>query len=626
MKHDHNLLQAVLMAILVICSTQIALANSYDFKSDNIFYSITGDNTVSVTSGTNVYYGDVVIPASVTYQGVTYQVTGIDEWTFMECAYMYSVELPSTLTSIGEYAFRNCFRLVTINLPNSITSIGPDAFSNCYSLTSINIPTSLQRIEEATFSNCSSLTSLTIPDGVTYIGDYAFSYCDGLATVNFGNSVAIIGNGAFAVCDGLTHIAFPESVHTINEYAFDNCAQLAEITFPTSITSIGIGAFDNTPWYYSQQDGLLNIGELLYKYKGEMPCGTQLELQDGIHGIAGGAFEGCKGLASISIPKSVNRINPHAFTACDSLTKVVCMGLTPPQLDNSDCFDSECYSHAKLLMPHIAVEAYQASEYWQLFADIEGIDYAFQSSNNNYLMTSDSTVTFIYKEENYYDYTGDVVIPATVTFGDQVFKVTAIGDGALEGCEYMTSVTIPTTVLSIGNNAFDACCGLTEVVIPESVISIGSQAFQGCTGLTDLTIGSGVSTIGAKAFYYCNALTNVTCEALTPPVMESYNCFTLTCYSNATLNVPNDVINQYETADYWYRFTTIKGMVDIILGDVNGDGVVSIKDATLFIDYLLGGETIGTFHTENADMDGNGEITIKDMTLLIDALLSGIYN
>jgi len=67
-------------------------------------------------------------------------------------------------------------------------------------------------------------------------------------------------------------------------------------------------------------------------------------------------------------------------------------------------------------------------------------------------------------------------------------------------------------------------------------------------------------------------------------------------------------------------------MVDIILGDVNGDGVVSIKDATLFIDYLLGGETIGTFHTENADMDGNGEITIKDMTLLIDALLSGIYN
>ena len=50
------------------------------------------------------------------------------------------------------------------------------------------------------------------------------------------------------------------------------------------------------------------------------------------------------------------------------------------------------------------------------------------------------------------------------------------------------------------------------------------------------------------------------------------------------------------------------------------DGIVSIKDVTDLIDYLLGGSA-SSFDAYNADVNGDGGITIKDVTDLIDKLL-----
>jgi hypothetical protein len=54
---------------------------------------------------------------------------------------------------------------------------------------------------------------------------------------------------------------------------------------------------------------------------------------------------------------------------------------------------------------------------------------------------------------------------------------------------------------------------------------------------------------------------------------------------------------------------------------VNDDGVVTIKDVTCLIDYLLGGEP-EPFNLDNADVSEDGAVTIKDVTALIDLLLS----
>ena len=61
--------------------------------------------------------------------------------------------------------------------------------------------------------------------------------------------------------------------------------------------------------------------------------------------------------------------------------------------------------------------------------------------------------------------------------------------------------------------------------------------------------------------------------------------------------------------------------VTVKLGDVNDDGVVTIKDVTCLIDYLLGGEP-EPFNLDNADVSEDGAVTIKDVTALIDLLLS----
>ena len=78
------------------------------------------------------------------------------------------------------------------------------------------------------------------------------------------------------------------------------------------------------------------------------------------------------------------------------------------------------------------------------------------------------------------DYSGDIVIPESITFGYSIYSVTSIGDFAFYDCNDLTSVTIPNSVTSIGNRAFHSCSSLTSVTIPNSVTSIGKGAFEYC--------------------------------------------------------------------------------------------------------------------------------------------------
>jgi hypothetical protein len=60
---------------------------------------------------------------------------------------------------------------------------------------------------------------------------------------------------------------------------------------------------------------------------------------------------------------------------------------------------------------------------------------------------------------------------------------------------------------------------------------------------------------------------------------------------------------------------------DFLLGDVNDDGMVTVLDVTLLIDYLMGGNVVINYSA--ADVNQDQYVSIVDVTMLIDLLLSG---
>ncbi len=86
--------------------------------------------------------------------------------------------------------------------------------------------------------------------------------------------------------------------------------------------------------------------------------------------------------------------------------------------------------------------------------------------------------------------------------------IEVIEDNAFQGCGWLRSVTLPSTLVTIGNNAF-SFTALNSVTLPEGVRSIGSAAFFQ-TSLTSVTIPASVTEIGNGAFAYINSLQEVT--------------------------------------------------------------------------------------------------------------------
>ena len=182
---------------LFICTllcANVLLAQFYDaaFYSGSLIYACYSDNDQAVVYGYNYENPptNIVIPSTVSYEGVTYNVIGIDpnafrktfinnNWAEISCSSLTSVTIPNSVTSIGAEAFRNCSSLTSVTIPNSVTSIGNWAFNSCSSLTSVTIPNSVTSIAYYTFYGCISLTSIVsnavVPPA---IGNAVFPYAN----------------------------------------------------------------------------------------------------------------------------------------------------------------------------------------------------------------------------------------------------------------------------------------------------------------------------------------------------------------------------------------------------------------------------------------------------------------
>ena len=223
------------------------LASAETVEINGIYYNLVPKAKVAeVTESPNWYSGKVVIPKTVTYEGVKYSVVSIGDKAFRFCGDLISVTIPTSVTSIGDEAFNSCFRITSVTIPNSITSIGFAAFINCENLTSVNIPDNITTIEGAVFRDCKSLTSVTIPNYVTAIHGSAFQ-SSGLTSVTIPNSVTQIDPWTFSDCNKLKTITIGSGIKTIYDNAFSKCPELTDVyCFAEDVPDTNSDAFDGS--------------------------------------------------------------------------------------------------------------------------------------------------------------------------------------------------------------------------------------------------------------------------------------------------------------------------------------------------------------------------------------------
>ena len=161
-----------------------------------LYYEYDDENmTATVIRGEKPYEGDVIIPASVEYNGKTYAVTAIGNEAFFDCQNLQSIAIPTSVTSIGYDAFYNCNNLtVHITDLEAWCRINMDAWANpliyaqhfCLNGKEIHdlvIPESITNIRDRAFDSFCGLTSVTIHKDVTSFGEHPFYNCSNLTTV-----------------------------------------------------------------------------------------------------------------------------------------------------------------------------------------------------------------------------------------------------------------------------------------------------------------------------------------------------------------------------------------------------------------------------------------------------------
>ncbi len=154
------------------------------------------------------------------------------------------------------------------------------------------------------------------------------------------------------------------------------------------------------------------------------------------------------------------------------------------------------------------------------------------------LNSTDLTATVVSHSGN--KYSGDVVIPSTVTYGNKTYTVTTIWNEAFYQCYSLTSISIPNSVTEICQSAFEDCDGLSSITIPGSVTTIGNRAFCSCSNVNSITLSEGLEYIGSYAFSGAGYITSI----IIPNGVKTIGSYAFySCINMTSVTIPESVTN-----------------------------------------------------------------------------------
>ena len=676
----------IISLILFVASSVWA----YDFEVDGIYYNIITENDVEVTYGSYPYYkegagysSNVVIPVSVAYGGKTYNVTSIGMACFCNCPELTSVTIPNSVVAIGYECFRGCTGLTTMIIPNSVMELGGGALKDC-NLTYITLPDNLdvsisglgfennnihydvlnnKEVKLTGIVNKEIQSEIVIPETVsaygstfqvTEIGGGAFYGCTELTSIVIPNSVTSISIEVFNGCTNLTSYVGPVpsyfNPNPLLEYVKITKGCLAEyFTFSQNLKTIDLSELECTELtsdyhFYKSH----NIESIIIPEKMDVSRAELYFVKDGIRykvlngkevvvvkngyyddyefhntfysgdiiipntvtagntfnviSIEDNAFENCSNVTSISIPNSITSVK-YAFQGCTGLSSII----IPDELD---------FSRSGL---------------------------QFKNNNICYKVLNNKSVA-VTSSSSEVEYSGEIIIPNTVTGLGYTFSVTTIGY-AFDESSNLTSITIPASVTEIYDEAFYGCTNLRKVTcLATNPPKAYKDSFENYNGTLYITCESkdlykesacwgtfkNIECIGAETVELTNDEVAVVPEKteaeFSMPKNENANSYTLTISNNGvtfctlTFNAQGQLANiDFSTTKSYELKSDVEGFKFTVTGlSTASDYGYSFKALASNKSVLK--EYAGSFTTKNEDGTGGSVQGGGEGTLAVDAV------
>lgn len=163
-----------------------------------VVFSDIENGTVEYIASTNKNAYEIVIPKTVTINGITYKVISIAPRAFKNSKLITKATIGENVKTVGKEAFSGCKKLRTVKMGKGVTVISSKAFLNCTNLTKISIPSQVSKIDSFAFKNCKKLSSITIGSSVKTIGKEAFRNCAKLKRIDIkSKKLRTVGKNAF---------------------------------------------------------------------------------------------------------------------------------------------------------------------------------------------------------------------------------------------------------------------------------------------------------------------------------------------------------------------------------------------------------------------------------------------